>query len=433
MEVLPFQSYRPVPVTYAISTAPVHNALVGMSLLTADPGVVEVEEWLRQIAAALNDEQRQRNRLVFEVLGAALIPEQDLPDFPAYLAWLSELPPEQLRDRAQAGLDAIALGDQAAELGSSARALLADPPALQRLLVEHLGELWDRFLAAAWQRRQSNLQGFQWFLQQRTFPSTSARDLIQAMINRELPDWVAAQLGGVRRVVLVMSPVVRLYATRFGSPDTLWVFALATPENLAVRSAPIKRIELVRPLQALADESRLHILELLAQSGELPTQDLIAQLEQSQPNVSRHIKQLVSAGFVDELRGEGAAKRYRLSPRQIDRVFWTLRQLLSAENARLVGDDPRADQPLSLRRFLDAQSRLTVWPAKRDDRELVLRYLASKFETERVYTEREVNEIINRWHAYRDHATLRRELYDNHLLNRTSDGARYWLAKEEGA
>jgi hypothetical protein len=411
----------------------VQNALVGMALLTADPGAIEVEDWLRQVAAALSDEQRQRNRLVFEALGAALIPEQELPDFPAYLAWLSELPPEQLRERARASLDAAALGEQAAELDPAARALLANPLALQRLLVEHLGDLWERFLAAGWQRRLSNLQGFQWFLQQRTFPTASAGDLIRAMINRELPDWVAAQLGGVRRVVLVMSPVVRLYATRFGSADTLWVFALATPENLAVRSAPIKRIELVRPLQALADESRLHILELLAQSGELPTQDLIAQLDQSQPNVSRHIKQLVSAGFVDELRGEGAAKRYRLSPRQIDRVFWTLRQLLSAENAREAEDDPRAAQPLSLRRFLDAQSRLTIWPAKRDDRELVLRYLASKFEAGREYTEREVNEIINRWHAYSDHATLRRELFDNRLLGRTSDGARYWLMPQEGA
>ena len=163
------------------------------------------------------------------------------------------------------------------------------------------------------------------------------------------------------------------------------------------------------------------------------TQEIIAQLDQSQPNVSRHVKQLVASGFVNELRGEGANKRYRLNSRQVDRLFWTLRQLLTAENARMLEDDPRADQPLSLRRFLDTRSRVTTLPAKREDRAMVLGYLASKFEPGREYTEKEVNDIINRWHAYADHATLRRELFSNKLLGRTSDGARYWLVSESAA
>jgi hypothetical protein len=195
-----------------------------------------------------------------------------------------------------------------------------------------------------------------------------------------------------------------------------------------VRSAPIKRVELVRPFAALADESRLHILELLAQHGALPTQEIIARLDQSQPNVSRHVKQLVSAGFVDELRGEGANKRYRLNARQLDRLFWLLRQLLTPANAQKLADDARADQPAALRRFLDPQGRLTQFPAKREDRMLVLRYLAAKFEAGREYTEPEVNAIINQWHSYGDHASLRRELFDIRLLDRTTDGARYWLA-----
>ncbi|KPV48025.1 hypothetical protein SE17_40290, partial [Kouleothrix aurantiaca] len=79
-----------------------------------------------------------------------------------------------------------------------------------------------------------------------------------------------------------------------------------------------------------------------------------------------------------------------------------------------------------MRRFLDTQNRVTTWPARREDRALVLQYLADKFTTGREYTEKEVNATINAWHTYHDHATLRRELFSNKLIDRTPNGARYW-------
>ena len=413
-------NYSP-PITYEFALAPAHSALVSLALLTTDMDVQDDEEWVSITAAALSPEQAQRNRLVFGPFGAALTPARDYPDFPAYLAALEDTPPETLRARIPD--DALALASE--ELRAEAATLLADPPALHALIVGHLRELWERLLAPLWSRRLSQLQGFQLFLQQRNFPTSSAGDMLRAILNRELPDWLAAQLGGVRQVVFVLQPHVRLFASRFGSADTIWVFARPSPENLSMRSAPIKRIELVRPFAALADETRLHILELLAQ-GDLPTQEIIAQLEQSQPNVSRHIKQLVSAGFVDEMRGEGANKRYRLVLRHPDGVFWKLRQLLTPENSTRLSDDPRATQPESLRRFLDLQGRVTTWPARREDRALVLHYLADKFATGREYTEKEINATINAWHTYHDHATLRRELFSNKLIDRTPNGARYW-------
>ena len=56
----------------------------------------------------------------------------------------------------------------------------------------------------------------------------------------------------------------------------------------------------------------------------------------------------------------------------------------------------------------------------------MLEYLASKIARGREYSEREINEIINGWHTYRDHATIRRELFNARLIGRTPDGARYW-------
>ena len=61
-----------------------------------------------------------------------------------------------------------------------------------------------------------------------------------------------------------------------------------------------------------------------------------------------------------------------------------------------------------LRNFLDANGKLTAFPAKRKMKVYCLFYLAGKFEAGREYTEREVNELLLDWHTFADPATLRR-------------------------
>lgn len=78
--------------------------------------------------------------------------------------------------------------------------------------------------------------------------------------------------------------------------------------------------------------------------------------------------------------------------------------------------------------FLDDEGRVTAWPGqkKRAVQQAILRYLASKFEFGRVYSEREVNELLKRYHTFEDWAMLRREMFENGLLNREKDGSSYW-------
>ncbi len=80
-----------------------------------------------------------------------------------------------------------------------------------------------------------------------------------------------------------------------------------------------------------------------------------------------------------------------------------------------------------LKSFLDTEGRLMQFPAKRKKKLFALFYLAEKFETGRTYTEREVNELLLRWHTFADPATLRRELYDYRFLDRSDDGSGYQL------
>ena len=80
-----------------------------------------------------------------------------------------------------------------------------------------------------------------------------------------------------------------------------------------------------------------------------------------------------------------------------------------------------------IKSFLDDNGRLISYPAKRKRQIYTLFYLASKFEPGKRYTEKEVNEILNKWHTFNDWAMLRRDLYDCQFLNRKSDCSEYWM------
>jgi len=69
--------------------------------------------------------------------------------------------------------------------------------------------------------------------------------------------------------------------------------------------------------------------------------------------------------------------------------------------------------------------RVNSYPKKREKLDLVLGYLISKFDRARVYSEREINEILDNHIIYRDYVFFRRELVDRGYLVRTRDGKQY--------
>ncbi|TXC65859.1 DUF2087 domain-containing protein [Piscinibacter aquaticus] len=91
---------------------------------------------------------------------------------------------------------------------------------------------------------------------------------------------------------------------------------------------------------------------------------------------------------------------------------------------------PPSPAPLSdtaqraLRQF-DAQGRLTRWPIKYSVQRLMLWGLWMRFDGKRRYSEREVNEVLKARHLFGDHCTLRRELVEMKMLERSDGGAEY--------
>jgi hypothetical protein len=74
----------------------------------------------------------------------------------------------------------------------------------------------------------------------------------------------------------------------------------------------------------------------------------------------------------------------------------------------------------------DEHGRLSRWPYKFAVQRLAMWGLWLRFDSNRTYTEREVNEILKAWTTYGDHVTPRRELVEMKLLGRKPDCSVYW-------
>ena len=76
--------------------------------------------------------------------------------------------------------------------------------------------------------------------------------------------------------------------------------------------------------------------------------------------------------------------------------------------------------------LIDHEGRIITWSPKRALQLVALDYLASKFQTGKMYTLSEVDDLLNQWHAFGDPALLRRELTEIGHITAIKDGTEYW-------
>jgi biotin operon repressor len=181
--------------------------------------------------------------------------------------------------------------------------------------------------------------------------------------------------------------------------------------------------ELVELFKALADSNRLKIIGLLAQKP-YSVEELAALLELKASTVSHHLSKLSKAGLVSA-RAEGYYSVYFLNEAALQS---TTRRIFSSEQAAAAIQDVDLDayDRKVLADYAGPDGRLKTIPAQRKKLEAVLRYVVQSFEPGIRYPEKEVNEILARFHA--DTASLRRELVGSKLLAREGGGGEYWRA-----
>jgi hypothetical protein len=179
----------------------------------------------------------------------------------------------------------------------------------------------------------------------------------------------------------------------------------------------------LQPLMALAtallDTDRLRIAGLLAAGPANPMQ-----LEQttgiSHRDLLRHLDSLQSFGIV-KLQDPAPRDPDHYSVYELNAAaFRVARQAMGKYKG--VRKRPTDSRELTLETFMP-DGKLTAFPLKQSQILVILDSVAARFESEKQYTEREINVILSEVTA--DFATLRRYLVDYGYLSRTSDGSVY--------
>jgi DNA-binding transcriptional ArsR family regulator len=169
---------------------------------------------------------------------------------------------------------------------------------------------------------------------------------------------------------------------------------------------------LLQFFKALANESRLKLVGAIAQQ-ERSVEELASILELKEPTVSHHLSKLKDLQLV-HMRAEGNTHYYRLD----------LDALQAMQKAALTATQvvPPVQEDVWETKVLNsfvAKEIITEIPASRKKRRIILKWLALKFELERLYPEQELNQIIKPIHA--DTATLRRELVGYNMMRRENN------------
>lgn len=170
-------------------------------------------------------------------------------------------------------------------------------------------------------------------------------------------------------------------------------------------------------LKTLADQTRLRLIGLLA-TQQRSVDELAALLDLRASTVSWHLAKLKEIELV-EMRAEGNTHLYRLNGKGLGKI----NRLLGAPErmALLVDADMDAWERKVLADFFE-NGRLKTIPAQEKKKLVILTWLADRFAWGRRYSEREVNELIVRYHP--DTASLRRHLVGYRFMER--EHGIYW-------
>jgi DNA-binding transcriptional ArsR family regulator len=371
---MPEQDFIVIPDEPSVTVAlePVQNAIHSLLLLTKAEHVSGFSDWVTQTVQALSPQEREQHYFVIIGFFHAIAPERTWSSFPAYLDYLATCEPDALRDRMLAAYAKIPpLAEQKdrkycdesrivdfdfaavlkdadsyldflrerfdadhidEELEARAYTYAVDPPAMQALIVSHLREMWDKYLAAEWERVEPMLRDSVRAFQQVDFSNMSRYEAARFITGQELAEekWQWS-FERAERVVFVPTTHVGPYLGKFWEGKTFGVlFGARLPEGVSFDAPDLSRAEIVMRLGALADDTRLRLLKLVSEKGELYSKDIMDALGLSQSATSRHLKQLSATGYLSERRCNGA-KCYQLNPERIQGTLRAVEGFLLSE------------------------------------------------------------------------------------------------------
>jgi len=320
-----------------------------------EPGI---HPWIGKTRASMSKKEFENHTLALIGFFFALLPEDGQITFPAYLNQLEKTDALALRDKmlnAYAGMwegktsdvdwdDVLSSADKYIEflrsrfddehvdvnIEKQAYAYIIDPPAMKDFLVGHMTWLWKTYFEAEWRRVGSMLLDSVRSFKGIDLTSMSRAEAANFIIGQDISDTKWCQhLDDVDQVVFIPNAHIGPYVhASFTNGMFQIVFGARQPEGTGNRIPDLDRTEIVARLSALADDTRMHILQLVAERGEIRVHDILEIINLSQPSVSRYLSQLTASGYLQERR-ENGAKVYMLNHDRIEKTLKAVSAFLS--------------------------------------------------------------------------------------------------------
>ncbi|NDJ53818.1 MAG: winged helix-turn-helix transcriptional regulator [Chloroflexi bacterium] len=360
----------PKSVTSMLSVSPAHNGLLTLSLLFDSKYLDGFDEWVYETASSISAEDLQAYRAILDLLYDYLSGKHDrvsqMADFPALLSWISEQDPIGMRDTIvdsllnhyaekspTAGLERepnaeeLLLASEESYLAfletmyqikgkenkhdpgviTYRYHLLTHPDEMREQIVVRLKAFWEEHAQAEWERVRPIIEESVRAFQSVDLDGLTVFEAIRAVTGRDMSSvWDEDFLAHVEQITFVPSAHIGPYVFPFFHQNSvILMFGARTPPGVRIASTALSRSELLVRLNALADDTRLRIIELLTQQEEMCAQDIMGELSLSQSSASRHLRQLSATGYLVERTHQGA-KCYRLN---VDRFNDTIKSLSS--------------------------------------------------------------------------------------------------------
>ena len=177
--------------------------------------------------------------------------------------------------------------------------------------------------------------------------------------------------------------------------------------------------EILSFVKAMASAERLRIIGILAR-GRATQTEIAEQLHLPVRDVFNNLLFLVHVGVITETDGV-----YDLDEKTIESFA---RGQFEGKRPAYEANEESEDVRKVLKNFLNSDGSLKQIPPQGNKLLIVLNFIVDAFAFDTNYTEKEVNTVLRRFHV--DTAALRRYLVDNGLMDRESDGTRYWRRPE---
>jgi DNA-binding transcriptional ArsR family regulator len=333
-----------------VSLSPTRNVFSSMLLLAKNEDEPGIHAWIAKTRANMSESEFENHILAIIGFFFALLPEDGQITFPAYLNQLEKTDAVVLRDKmlnAYAGLwqettpqvdwekvlsspdNYISFlksrfNDEHVDVKLEKRAYeyVIDPPAMKDFLVGHMNWIWKNYFEAEWRRVESMLLDSVRSFKGTDLTSISRAEAANFIIGQDVSETKWGQhLDDVDQVVFIPNAHIGPYVHATVTNGVLQIlFGARQPEGAANRIPDLDRTEIVARLSALADDTRLHILQLVAEKGEIRVHDILEVINLSQPSVSRYLSQLTAAGYLQERR-ESGAKVYILNYDRIEKTL----------------------------------------------------------------------------------------------------------------